>query len=186
MPDHPPAPQSSLEDFDTKALPLAWAVLVVHAAYLAWVYPSLPEKYPTHFGINGAPDAWSDTGFFSVWMLVVLNAVFLAFFSWAPSAEFLMKHKRQYDLSKLTPEGRVDIERHARQLFREMSLVLTLFFATISVGGVRVALGAATTLPFFLFIPFLALLLLVVGIRSFQLNRAARNAGIVRERRLGG
>jgi uncharacterized membrane protein len=59
--DELPAPPR-LRDY-TK-LPL----LIVVAMFIAGVvlYPSLPARFPTHWGISGAPDAFSDKTFMSV------------------------------------------------------------------------------------------------------------------------
>lgn len=62
-----PAPPR-LADYTRLPL-LIIAAMVVAAAIL---YPSLPERFPTHWGISGAPDAWSSKSFGSVFFMPMM------------------------------------------------------------------------------------------------------------------
>lgn len=66
-PDELPAPPR-LRDY-TKLPLLIVAAMFVAAALL---YPSLPARFPTHWGISGAPDAFSDKSFMSVFFEPIL------------------------------------------------------------------------------------------------------------------
>lgn len=60
---------------------IAALILIPCFAYGATVYESLPETIPTHWGAGGAPDAWADKSFGSVFALLFVGAgtsVFLA------------------------------------------------------------------------------------------------------------
>ena len=56
---------------------LAFAVAtgLLGLAYAAASYPALPERIPTHFGITGTPDAWSEKSFASVLLLPVMGVI---------------------------------------------------------------------------------------------------------------
>lgn len=41
--------------FDT----VNWILMLAMIAFAIWAWPRLPEEIPTHFGLNGHPDAWS-------------------------------------------------------------------------------------------------------------------------------
>jgi len=45
-------------------VPIPWGVLggllAFDALFTAWAYPQLPDQVPTHWGIDGTPDAWGD------------------------------------------------------------------------------------------------------------------------------
>ncbi len=41
-------------------------------AWLVYIYPALPASIPTHWGLSGQPDAWSDKSFFSVFFLIFI------------------------------------------------------------------------------------------------------------------
>lgn len=58
-----------LRDF-TKLPLLIIAGMFIAAAV---IYPAMPERFPTHWGITGAPDAWSSKSFFSVFFMPMLT-----------------------------------------------------------------------------------------------------------------
>ncbi len=60
-PDELPAPPR-LRDYTKLPLLIVAAMFVAGAV----LYPSLPARFPTHWGISGAPDAFSDKTFMSV------------------------------------------------------------------------------------------------------------------------
>ncbi|MET4059434.1 putative membrane protein [Arthrobacter sp. UYP6] len=56
-------------------------ILIPCFVYGAMIYASLPETIPTHWGAGGAPDAWADKSFGSVFAPLLIGAgtsVFLA------------------------------------------------------------------------------------------------------------
>lgn len=55
---------------DYTKLPLVLIVGVFVAA--AVLYPSMPARFPTHWGISGAPDAWSTKSFGSVFFMPLM------------------------------------------------------------------------------------------------------------------
>lgn len=67
QPDELPTPPR-LRDY-TKLPLLVIAVMFVAAAVL---YPSMPDKFPTHWGLSG-PDAWSTKTFMSVFFEPILS-----------------------------------------------------------------------------------------------------------------
>lgn len=48
---------------------LNWMLVLVMVAFAIWAWPHLPDQIPTHFGIRGAPDAWSDKSVFR-WFVI--------------------------------------------------------------------------------------------------------------------
>ncbi|MFX7556099.1 DUF1648 domain-containing protein, partial [Acinetobacter baumannii] len=50
-----------------------WLVLIlaiIPLAYLAYLYPSLPDKVPTHYNISGKIDAYDEK--ITIWIPVVI------------------------------------------------------------------------------------------------------------------
>lgn len=45
--------------FDLKKEIWLWMIMLIPVAYLAYMWPTLPEIIPTHFGFDGKPDDWS-------------------------------------------------------------------------------------------------------------------------------
>ncbi len=68
-PDELPAPPK-LRDFTKLPLLIVAAMFVAGAV----LYPSLPSPIPTHWGISGAPDAFSAKSFGSVFLLPLIAA----------------------------------------------------------------------------------------------------------------
>lgn len=71
-----------LSDYTNAALEIAVALLtILPTLTLVYFYPRLPERVPTHWGLNGEPDHWSTKTFGSVFflpiMLIYLQGVFL-------------------------------------------------------------------------------------------------------------
>lgn len=66
QPDELPAPPR-LRDYTKLPLLIIAAMFVVAAV----LYPSLPDKFPTHWGLNG-PDAWSTKSFISVYLMPLI------------------------------------------------------------------------------------------------------------------
>ncbi len=58
-----------------------WVVLFILApfGYAAYLYPSLSEQIPIHFGVDGKPDNWASKN--SIFMLPVILG-FVNFFTW--------------------------------------------------------------------------------------------------------
>lgn len=48
-----------MKNFEVKKEIWIWAIMVLPIAYLYYVWPTLPETVPTHFGIDGKPNGWS-------------------------------------------------------------------------------------------------------------------------------
>src|SRR5579872_3472572 len=48
-----------MKNFEIKKEIWLWLIILLPIAYLFYVYGSLPEIVPTHFGIDGKPNGWS-------------------------------------------------------------------------------------------------------------------------------
>ena len=62
------------------------AVLASWMVALAlWAWPRLPDRIPTHFGIDGHADAWSDKGLVSWFLLPAVALALLLLMYWIRS-----------------------------------------------------------------------------------------------------
>jgi uncharacterized membrane protein len=50
----------------------------------AVLYPSMPMRFPSHWGITGAPDAWSTRSFFSVFLMPLIATAVYALLVFVP------------------------------------------------------------------------------------------------------
>jgi uncharacterized membrane protein len=62
----PPPPR--LRDYTKLPLPIIAAMFVAGAV----LYPSMPARFPTHWGISGAPNAWATKSFGSVFLMPLI------------------------------------------------------------------------------------------------------------------
>ena len=58
--------------FDWKKEVGLWLILFIPIGYLAYVWPTLPEIIPTHFGFDGKPDDWSHRSMYA-FLIPALN-----------------------------------------------------------------------------------------------------------------
>jgi uncharacterized membrane protein len=57
----------------TLARTILFALPLVAAAHVAYYYPQLPERVPSHFGPGGAADAWMSKSAFAGFYLILLT-----------------------------------------------------------------------------------------------------------------
>ena len=51
----------------------ALVILLLPAAYLAYIYPALPASVPVHFGLNGNPDRYGTKDEFSSILYILMG-----------------------------------------------------------------------------------------------------------------
>lgn len=110
------------------------------------VYPSLPERFPTHFDAAGRPDAWAERSLLS-WLALPLvsagTAVLLEVASRLSARHpqlWNVPHKQRF--LALTPEERAPIVRRLQEF---MGLVAAA--STVLMGVVQAAIYHAATRP---------------------------------------
>lgn len=114
-------------------------------AFAVWTWPDLPQRIPTHFGIDGRPDAWGDRTVLS-WFGIPLIAVTLTLAMYWFRA-LMPRHPRWVNL----PDRRrlSDIPDAARGPLLDMlsgflaiiQTHLLVIFAIIQLASYRTALG---------------------------------------------
>lgn len=184
------------------ALAIVLIALVVAAHAGIWWravhwWPLLPDKIPTHFGMNGAPNAWSSKSI-AAWFLLPAIATFLLVFlgvlAWGigrlmRSVPQLcnMPHKDLF--LKLSPAGRAAVAAPT-QTYLLWTLLLTQgLFLWIIEGAARVAVGKWTTLPswgLFIFLPgVLGMLVPYIISTGRTIKREAQREGLLEEAESG-
>src|SRR5918998_816722 len=65
-----------------------WPAILVAAAFgfSLWAFDRLPERMPTHWGIDGQPDDWSSRTFGALLIPIVMLLVW-GLLSWIPSID---------------------------------------------------------------------------------------------------
>lgn len=128
---------------------LTWGVIGAPLLYLALIWNQLPETVPTHFGLNGQPDAYG-----SKWTLIILSAVSIGMY-------FLMRYVPQLD-PRL---NQAKLSEH----YPKLILLILTFLGAVHILVIRSALAQMTG-EVMMNILFVGLFLLFAGIGNYLNN----------------
>lgn len=148
----PPPAVASLE---TPARPrlVPWATLVVctalgalSVAYAVMHYDALPERIPTHFGLDGKPDAWSDKSWGMVLLLPLMTLGMGA--GIAAVVFFVSRAKRALRLgdSGISARAQERFHRVMALYLGGIAVLVTAMLAQLSQRSIQVGLGHAADL----------------------------------------
>src|SRR5699024_8009229 len=138
--------------------------------WLISIYPTLPAVIPTHWGINGQPDAWSDKSLFSVFFLIgtllftqvlVFGMSYGTYYSSAQlkAQDTARSYEREHEMRKLTV------------FFMALTnLLVTLLLSWLEVQSTLNILNHDHTLSITFTLP--AFLLLTFGVIFWYMKRA--------------
>jgi uncharacterized membrane protein len=120
------------EAFAIGPLVFAWTVTIA-------MWPDLPERVPTHFGLDGRPDAWGGKGIswlmpivhLGTWLLITLVQRFPD--SW------------NYPV-KITEENRAVQQQNAMWMLLILKFIVGVTFAWVQWGALQSAVGRAAGL----------------------------------------
>ncbi|MCP3978401.1 MAG: DUF1648 domain-containing protein [bacterium] len=147
------------------AIALTLIAAIGSVVYATVSYESMPERVPTHFGISGEPDAWSDKSITSVMVLPLMNLVVCPFI--ALMALLVSRAKRS--VRGGSGGGSIEAQDAFRgavaNLLSGAALLTGLMMTVLSVQMVRVALDPTQTLgPGFLVIVGLMMVYMFVAL----------------------
>jgi uncharacterized membrane protein len=143
-------------------------------ALAIWAWPRLPDQIPTHFGIDGRPDAWSPKtvwSWFDLPVIALLIAGLLGLTAklprWKPQWTNLPDRRK---LTDLHPAARPPVLEMLEGFMALIQTQILVIFLLIQVAAYRAALGhpgqgimitvlilALVSSPFFLVVFFLRL-----------------------------
>ncbi|HEY3376604.1 MAG TPA: DUF1648 domain-containing protein [Armatimonadota bacterium] len=131
--------------------------LLVLLSYCAYAWPSLPERIPTHFGIENTPDAWGGKH-----ALLILPGVGTVLYLLLTIVGHF-PHFYNYPI-RITEENALRQYRLARMLVAMLKVPLIWMFAYLERMTVQVAVGNASQLDGRVMVIFLvALFGLITG-----------------------
>ena len=129
---------------------LVLAALVGGSAFL---FGSLPEEIPVHFGANGRPDRFASTSWLS-WMLLPLLAVFITALFYG-IARLMVRIPDQLNVPDpkqyraLSPAAKQRVVAFQRPFMIEIVLGVNLMFGALQWSSYQVAIGAHPALPWY-------------------------------------
>jgi uncharacterized membrane protein len=123
------------------------AIYVVAAA-VGW--PRLPERIPTHFGVGGRADAWTETSILTwfglPFLAVGIALVFLGTMTLTRRAPRFWNIPEKQRFLQLSPQRRAPIEARLERLIASVAVLTTALFIGIQIGIYQTATGANTGL----------------------------------------
>ena len=138
------------------------SALLTFLIFIFFIWPSVPQRIPDHFGWSGMPDSWGSKGMFPT-MLYVTLFIFILFsiFSRFPRAiNFPIQINE--DKSKLHLQLRFS-------MILWLKAELVLFTSYLGIQGIRVALGQSDGLGSYF---ILILLVVLFGTSAIFIYRA--------------
>jgi uncharacterized membrane protein len=151
------------------------------------VYPSLPERFPRHFGLSGQPDAWMKRSVLSWLMLPLVAAAMAALLNLAARASarnpslWNVPDKKRF--LALTEAERAPIHRHLEDFMALVGLVSTALLMVVQASIYDAATSPTPTVPRYLFAAVAVhLIVLLVAGRRLNTRVAARIADAYRQR----
>jgi uncharacterized membrane protein len=142
--------------------------ILLQAALLAlvvYIYPNLPERIPTHFGLSGAVDGWGDKT--TIWFLPAIAIVLQVLIVWAASHP----EKLNYPVA-ITPQNRDKNYNQAVSLLYWLTIAVTTIMTLIVLATYRSSINPGTGIsPFWI----VGILVLALGIGPFMMLKMRKN-----------
>lgn len=138
--------------------------------WLIYLYPILPDVIPTHWGINGQPDAWSDKSFFSVFFLV-FTLLFTQLLMYGLSyGIFNSSVQVKAQKSELSLQREHETRKLSTEMMAFFNLITTLFLGLLDVQTNWSILYIDATLSMLYSIP--VFLVLIFGSIYYYMKRS--------------
>ncbi len=139
--------------------------LLATIGYVAWAWPGLPDRVPSHFGIAGTADAWSSRA--GLWFLPGVGVALYVLFTVLRGYPHLFNYP-----TAITSENAPRQYRVARSLLQWLKVWLVWSLGYVSLSQVQVALGKAAGLGVWFLPVFLAGDLGIVAAHLVLLGRS--------------
>lgn len=126
-------------------------LVVLLVAGSLWVYPTLPEQIPRHFGLGGTADAFWDASL-AHWMVLPFCAIGTGalvygaawVIDWAPSS-LSIPNREEYDA--LDPSAQRVVVGVVQRFLYGTAFGLFVLFSVFQVGTYQAAVAASNSLP---------------------------------------
>lgn len=118
-----------------------------------YLYPRLPERFPTHFGVGGKPDDWSQKSllnWFALYLVGLALTVLLYY-----TGRFATNHPQLWNVPEkarflaLSPEARAPVTRIMQDFMTSAAIGVTLLFMAVQLTMYETAIGRTNTLPWY-------------------------------------
>ena len=156
MTEYRPKIQIEKEPTDWLMEFLGLAAVVFLVAYPLLHYGSLPEQVPTHFGPNGAPDAYGHKS--NIWVLPIIGLATYILMS------VINRNPHTFNFpKKVTEENAFSQYKIASRLIRSINTIIVVFFAYIVYSMLQTALEKQSGLGTYALGLFLVAIFGIIG-----------------------
>ncbi|MEM8964073.1 MAG: DUF1648 domain-containing protein [Acidobacteriota bacterium] len=125
------------------------ALITLYLAASAVTYVDLPDRFPTHFGIDGQPDAWSDKSPVMWFLLPLIGLASLVVMYGVASAitksPGLLNIPDKKRFLQLPPERQKPVFDKVKAMLYWLTATITVLFMAIQVSMWQGAHGDSTT-----------------------------------------
>lgn len=102
----------------------AWMVSVV-------AYDELPERIPTHFGLDGKPDKWSDKTPLMFYIMPTIQFIMVVIFIWIIRYPKLFNFPQKNEVESWPEEKKKPVYKYLSKMSLVICLMVNLLFLTI-------------------------------------------------------
>ncbi len=176
---------NKIKTYYPPCLELIPIILLVFAfTYTAEYYPLLPEQVPTHFGLYGTPDAWSEKGLWAVYVMPLIGAiVWLSmilinwfFIIWPEDpGRYINLPRRQKE--KLGLERLEAIRTTTARGMMLLNFTLAAMIAAFQYGSINIALGRQQSLGLTAAVFTAAILIEAIGLTVKTISMTFSSGG---------
>lgn len=138
--------------------------------WLIYLYPMLPDLIPTHWGVNGQPDAWSNKSFFSVFFLMFILLFTQCLMYGLAYGIFNSSVQVKAQNSELSLQREHEMRKLNAEVMAFLNLITTLFLGLLEVQSNWSILYDDSTLSMLYSIPLF--LLLTFGSIYYYMKRS--------------
>lgn len=157
-----------------KREPLDWAIeiigfliLIAAAVYVLKHYGSLPDKIPTHYGLNGNPDGFGNKSTLLI-LLIVTASMFTGLI-------VLNKYPHLFNYpTALTSDNAPKLYQQASRLIRSLNTVIVISFSYLIYSTIQTAFNSQSGLGSYFTPVFLISIFGLIAFYLFQTFKSAR------------
>ena len=150
-------------------------LMVMAGLYTHGQYAALPERFPTHFGFQGLPDAWKEKSLLNVYLPLLIGIATCSFIS-GLNYFCIVKPEDPRRFINLPINRKAPINAEKLEALRQnciymmisVNVLMAGIFTVIQIGAVEVALSRKTGLGIMIYV-FMVLLLMVIVYFSAKL-----------------
>ncbi len=129
------------------AMAIGFVGAAIAVGYTWAHFGELPVMFPTHFGPSGAPDDWMPKSYATVMMLPIVSLVVCVGLGLIALLTGRAKRSIRTGDNGVSFEAQERFRTIMARFLAGLSMSVTVLMTTLSICAIRVAVGAARTLP---------------------------------------